>query len=138
MVTALPYTAENLWKAIHHGNESDCEQFLWNHALKDLGLMWNVTTNISQLCEVKTGWQSYGPLASIVFPQNIFCRKCCKTSSLSRCYVVHRNGEHLDTTMKQKKLKKSKSWFLRDNWKNSGSSSQEGDSWINSIYSNVM
>lgn len=103
----------------------------------DLGLTWNVTTNITELCEVKTGWQSYGPLASIIFPHIIFCRKCCKRNLVDKYYVVHRNGEHLHVSEKQQRLKDRKSWFLQDNWKDLASPSLEGNSWLVGIYNNI-
>ena len=128
------YTAENLWKAIHHGNKKDGEQFLWNHAMQNLGIQWNVTTSVSELCEVQTGWQSYGRLASIVFPQNVFCRKCCTAEHTSEYYLIHLNAIHGMIALKIQKLKEMGSWFLLDHWKDSVNSPLEGNSWLMSIY----
>ena len=130
----LSCTAENLWNAIHHGRRRDSEQGLWNHAIRTLGMRWNVTTGSSELCDVQTGWKGYGPLASIVFPQTVFCRRCCTAEHTNEYYLIHHNARHLNVDLKHKKLKKINSWFLLDHWKGSVNSSLEGNSWLISIY----
>jgi len=126
--------SEEIWKSIHKSSRDECEQCLWNHALQDLGVRWNVTAYDKPLCKVRSEWQSSEPVASIVFPQTIFCRSCCKRSRVHAYYVVHPNNKHLDTSLKYQRLNKYKSWFLQGNWADLISSSRRGKSWLVSIY----
>ena len=128
------YTAENLWKAIHRGNKEDGEQRLWNYAMQDLGVRWNVTTNSTDLCDIQTGWQSYEPVASIVFPQSTFCQRCCPAEHSNEYYLIHLNCPHKYLSRKAQQLKERNSWFLLDDWKGSVDSTVEGNSWLMSIY----
>ena len=128
-------TAENLWKAIHRSTRDECEQSTWNHAMLDLGVVWNVTSNVSHLCSMQTGWESQGPLASVVFPQNIFCRKCCKSEFTKDYYLVHLNAKHSLLSLKRRRLQQMNSWFLRGNWRDSVNSSLVGYPWLASISS---
>lgn len=128
------YAAEKLWEKIHRSKREECEQFIWNHAMKDLGLKWNVTTDTNDLCRVQTAWRSHGPLAVIVFPQEIFCRKCCKRENTSHYYLLHLNAAHGMVSLKRQVLERMNSWFLRHHWhkiKPSG----KGTSWLKSVYS---
>ena len=126
-------TAEKLWENIHRSKREECEQFIWNHAMKDLGLKWNVTTNTDDLCHVQTAWKSHGPLASIVFPQKIFCRKCCKKENTSRYYLLHLNAAHGMVSLKRQLLERMNSWFLRHRWSKI-KSPRKGSSWLTSVY----
>ena len=135
IITRLIYlfcTAETLWEYIHNSTIED-EQCLLNHGMQDLGVRWKETTK-RKFCTMQSGWQHYGPLSSIIFPQSMFCRQCCKRGGLDGYYVVHPNSLHLNLTLKYRKLKGLKSWFLRDNWKDFISSSLEGKAWLYSIY----
>ena len=131
--TLFFYTVENLWEAIHNGNKKDAEQELWNHAMDTLGVRWNKTIDIKK-CGLPTGWQSYEPLASIVFPQSVFCRQCCTAEHSSEYYLVHLKCRH-KLSLRVQKLKKMNIWFLRHDWKDSINSHLEGNSWLISIYS---
>lgn len=128
-------TTENLWKYIHTTTELNTtgDQVLWNHAMQALGVMWNVTTNVSSICTEQSGWKSYGPLESIVLSQQIFCRGCCKRVSFSGYYVVHPNASKTMLSKKPKRLMQLKSWFLKSHWDDFGSSSLKGQSWLISI-----
>lgn len=132
--TVFSYTAENLWNAVHHGRRGDREQKLLNHALQNLGVRWNGTLNDTAPCDMQTAWRSYEPVASIVFPQNVFCRRCCTAEHSSEYYLVHLNCPHQDLSRKAEQLKAMNSWFLLDDWKDSVNSMLEGDSWLMSIY----
>ena len=98
-----------------------------------LGVMWNITTTAGSICTVQSGWQSYGPLESIVFSQQIFCRGCCKRASTSGFYVVHPNANKTMLSKKPKRLMQLKCWFLKSHWDDLVSSPLKGQSWLVSI-----
>ena len=103
--------------------------------MDNIGIKWNMTTKNKELCNLQTGWQSYGPLVSIVFSQSVFCRKCCTAERSSEYYLIHLNCPRKDLSRKVRQLKAKNSWFLLDNWKDSVNSTLEGNSWLISIYS---
>ena len=130
------YTAENLWKEInqYRGKKEDREQKLWNFALRNLGAKWNGKANDTASCDVQIVWRSYEPLASIVFPQIVFCRRCCTAAHSSEYYIVHLNCPHQNLARKAELLKAMNGWFLLDNWKDLVNSKLDGNSWLMSIY----
>lgn len=132
------FLTENLWREIHQyrGRKEDREQKLWNFALQNLGVKWNGTSksNGTDLCDMQTPWQSFEPLASIVFPQIVFCRRCCTEEHSSEYYLVHLNCAHSRLTRKSEKLREMNSWFLVHDWKDSVNSTLDGNSWLMSIY----
>ena len=99
--------------------------------MRDLGVRWNGTTSP---CDMQTGWQSYEPVASIVFPQSAFCRQCCKGEHSSEYYLVHLNCPHKNLSRKAQQLKGMNSWFLLDDWMDSVNSTLEGNLWLISIF----
>ena len=102
--------------------------------MRDLGVIWNGTLNDTDPCDMLTGWQSYEPVASIVFPQSVFCRQCCTPEHSSEYYLIHLNCPHKLLSRKAQQLKVMKSWFLLDDWMDSVNSTLEGNSWLMSIY----
>ena len=89
------------------------EQIALNVAVENMGVTWNKTTNVKNICSVKSGWKSKSVISIFVFPQYEICRQCCKPSlSYETLYIAHPHGHHVKLNTKENALKKMKAWFL--------------------------
>ena len=84
-----------------------------NRALVDMGVVWRETTNVSSICSVRSGWECEGAINIFVFPQEQFCRGCCKPKKAhTTLYLVHPNSDKRNLKTKKDVLKKMRAWFL--------------------------
>ena len=89
------------------------DQIPLNVAIDNMGVMWNKTTKVDDLCSVKSGWKSKSVINIFVFPQYQICRTCCKPSfSYETLYIAHPPGDHFNLERKEDALKRMKAWFL--------------------------
>ena len=89
------------------------DQIALNVAVENMGVTWNKTTNVKNICSVKSGWKSKSAINIFVFPQYQMCRHCCNpTISYETLYIAHPPGGHLKQNRKERALRKAKSWFL--------------------------
>lgn len=126
-------STEKLWKSIHSTTHHRADQATLNFVLQNLGVHWNRSTNVDNLCSVRSGWQSYGPLNCIVFSQEDVCRTCCGNAHKHNFYILHPLSEKYPPEKKSATLKYMHGWFLSDSWKKRISSSSEGSLWLKSI-----
>ena len=89
------------------------DQIALNVAIDNMGVMWDKTTKVKEICSVKNGWKSKSVINIFVFPQYQICRHCCKPSlSHNTLYIAHPPGDHFKLKRKEDALKKMKAWFL--------------------------
>ena len=94
-------------------NEYWGDQIPLNLAVNKMGVMWEKTTKVKEICSVKSGWKSKSVINIFVFPQYQICRTCCKPSlSYETLYIAHPPGDHFKLKSKEYALKKMKAWFL--------------------------
>ena len=123
---------ETLWSHVHSVTMSNRgDQRSWNNALQDVRVTWKKTTDSKRICSEENGWESKGALKMFVFPQQQFCRGCCKpTMPYKTLYLVHpRTGKHF-TVAKENTLNKMHAWFLKSSWKHFNSSGVE---WLRNV-----
>ena len=123
--------ADNLWRYVHKVPHR-AEQSTLNYALKDLGVRWNRTTTVENICHDQSGWQSYGPLNCMVFSQEDVCRGCCQKAKKHNYYILHLVTKK-NPVNKPHRLKNVHSWFLSDNWKELYNSSSTGNTWLRRV-----
>lgn len=126
-------SAENLWRYVNTATKHGGEQFTLNYALQDLGVRWKKTTTVKNICNVKSGWRSYGPLNCVVFSQKDVCRGCCGNAQKHNYYILHPLSDKNHPEKKFRVLKYISSWFLSDSWKKLTSLTSEGSSWLRSV-----
>ena len=91
------------------------DQMCLNRALVDMGVVWKETTNVSSICTVRNGWECEGVINIFVFPQEQFCRRCCKPKmSHMPLYLVHPRSSKENLRSKEYVLKRMQAWFLNE------------------------
>lgn len=131
--TTYPMFAENLWKYIHRTKYiREDEQIMLNYALQRLGMRWRNTTDVENICSVRSPWRSYRPLNTVVFSQEHFCRGCCGDALEHNYYLLHPVS---DFEKKSDAIKGLHGWFLKDNWREMVSSPLEGKLWLKNVSS---
>ena len=90
------------------------EQASLNQGMLAMAVVWKQRTKDSKICTVKGGWESEGAAIRVfVFPQNQFCRGCCKeTMSRNKLYVIHPVTGKTDMKEKEHRLKRMRAWCL--------------------------
>ena len=106
------------------------EQTSLNYAWKDMGVKWIKTTDLNRRCSEKIGWESEGPLKVFVFPEEKFCRYCCRRSSKETYNVHYNSGSHRVMTTKEGALKNMNAWFMKSNWRDFNNPAVTGVEWL--------
>ena len=114
MLYVSHYT-EALWRNVSAVNWTNSEQTTVNVAVRNMGVRWKKTTKTREICSLQRGWESEGAIKVFVFPQQQFCRSCCKSNiSLTKLYLAHPNSDKVKLKTKESALRRLHAWFLKD------------------------